>query len=802
MADYQDVDISVTGPTAGQAVPTQAMTEPSKVLTGRQVPTKESQAIQIARYGPRVAAGLATGAAQTRFWPAAVLGAGVAGISEITARHLERAGRDAKLDSAWQEIKGDFVAGGETAALDLALGGATKYLGAAPVVGGVMGAATDPEHPIQGALKGAAGGYVVKGAGALTRIVGEGIKRALMPKNLPPDIEAARTVLGLLDKDLQKSSKDFENFIKGSDGKPMVFGLTPGQLNYENKGLVYLFETFARGGLGSKTYSRFDANNVKHVSEVLDRWLGMRASTKTDPEFGVLVKRILGTVAEPGEAILPVEAFKTMLYTRFQDKLAAAGNITVNGNRLRQFFRINKDPQIQAIYTELQGMGLLPSLEGTAATTKKVVQTTRTIKGQEIARESATTRKNVLTGQERAEHTQIQGQKTAQDLGTVEREVTTETFDPNKYTAAEVDAMWGELRASDVDKVLHIINGKWTPDKVFNDKLKAIQGRIGPEFERELSKHTELSELRKTANSYFGDKRKALENAIITSVQDQLALRPSGVAELLSPLRGVAGERYDDLIALKKAIYFGVDTPAVKLAARGEKAALESVGGMGKKAADTLWENDILRPLRTDFLTKSTTNGFLDPVKLLKNFEQIESTTPELMRELWGGAEITETAKNLANTLITYQNTSVGKSLFIQLKTAGAVGAIGATTWHFATGDDPAVSTLAGAAGAGAILLSPVVLAKALTKPSLIRALNQGLIESSKAGKITTNTAMVLRQIGTMKVASQLQREPQSSNKMQFYSQDIEMPEQPQIEAAPTNPQDVQQNMLKFGRSW
>lgn len=650
-------EITATGP---ETPPETVMPEPTPQLTGTALPEQLDTPANIVRYGVPTTVGLATGG--LGFLPELAIGGLTAGLSEITARQIERASTDADLDSIWQDI----AAGGVAGALDVAVGAGTRGL-----------------------------------LGGVTKIA----RRALLPRKLPPDVELAQTVLGRM-KEPQLASKWYQ-----FKPKSQPFSLTLGQLNNEERGLVTWLEGIARGGTGRGIMTKFDLRNTDHIAEALEKYFTARTSQMTGPEMGVFLNKLLGEVDDPINAIKPVEAFKAFLYRRFDDALASAG-ATVDLSSVQRLLAQSKSPELLKIYKKVN----LPGPSG-----KTPLPPIKAKKSSAAA---------------------------AGKLGELNAK------QPNP---------WSQIPAEDVDRILHEFSDFFaSPDRTVKRAAGILKDSIDNEFNKVIDTIPGAREARDVANSYFGQKEAALFNGVLKSLRKTMERSPSGIAALLDPIKGNAAIKYDKLQRIKNAVYFSAATPAVE----------GSVGGIGKQNAIKLYEKSIIHPLRFRFVDAASDQfGRLDPHKLIRQVEKIEAEAPEMLTELWGSQTQVDHIKNLASTYETILNSTPEKSVFIQLKTAGAIGGGMGAAWSYFNGDNPTAGGIGGAAlGATVVLVSPNALARVLANPRLTRALTDGLSSSARSGGISSNLAMAFRKIGEMKAASTLFRDNPSSDAMQFYN--------------------------------
>jgi hypothetical protein len=320
------------------------------------------------------------------------------------------------------------------------------------------------------------------------------------------------------------------------------------------------------------------------------------------------------------------------------------------------------------------------------------------------------------------------------------------------------EAAWKAIPVQDAEKAIRQINSFFsTTDEPLNKRLKYMRKFISEPFDDFVDSQPVLKDSLYAAKTYFGAKERALYNTTITAMRRAIDKKPSGIAALLDISKGNAAVKYDQLMKLKHGLYFSAAAPSA-----------ESIG----KPIEKLWEDSVLKPLRFRMVDAASDQyGKLDPNKFMKQIEKIEAEAPEALNELWSSPAQVNHIKELASTYQTLINTVPEKSIFIQLKTAAAVGTVGAATgagFSYVTGDNPTAGAAIG--GALTILISPIVLAKVLTNSKLTRALTDGLSESYRAGGITPTLAMTFRKMAEMKAASTTFREAPSQDAMMFYN--------------------------------
>jgi hypothetical protein len=611
------------------------------------------------------------------------------------------------------------------------------------------------------------------GIGGIGRGMTAVARKALIPRSMPPEVELSQTILGKLNED--KLARKWYQF-KAKSGDP--FSLSVDQLNSESRGLFKSFVrtlgSWARSGTGAGIISGNDTRNEKKVAEVIQNYFSSRVKEQTGPEFGVFMKRTLGLVNKPGDAFVPVETYKTFLYDQFDKQLANYADSTIDLSNLRKFFLDSTDPRMIGIYNELKSSKLLPPLTGIESRqARRTLITTKTSTMTSGASTDDVTKLNLLkeNAEPRRSYTATEAKRTKLGERTTETERVIDVLNDPRPSKEDVDLAWQNIPAQAAEKIPRLISdSRVAMDEAWNKQLGHVHKLAREPFNKFLADKPELLELEATARSYFGQKQKALYTATITGLRNALAEKASGVAATFDPLKGNAGEKYDQLLQVKNALYFSAATPKDV----GESAIKQSLTGLSRPEAVKMYEDSIIRPLRFRFVDSATDSfGRIDPGKLIKNIEQIEAEAPEMLTELWGSKTQVKYIKEFALTHQAMLNNKMNpkSSIFIQLKTAAAVGGVAGGMWGFVNGDNPAVSSAAGAGlGAATILLSPIVLAKALANPSMTRALTDGLQTSASRGGISASLAMTLRKMGEMKVASSLFRENPSQDTMQFYN--------------------------------
>jgi hypothetical protein len=605
------------------------------------------------RYGVPTAAGLATGGAS--LVPGLLTNAAATAVSEFSARQIERIGTDPKLDDLYNDLKASATAG----AIDIGVGSSLALLG--------------------------------RGITSVSR-------KLILPREMPPDVELAHTILGRQTETGKKSLKFWKAFKKGDP-----FSLTPGQLNRDEKGFVTFLEGIARGGSGAGIMTEFDNRNINHVTKALGKYFDSVSAQRSGPEMGAFFRRLFGFVDDSADAFKPVEAYRAYLYRKFEDELVKYSDDVIDGTKLREFFQKSIDPDLLKIYSQMRSTDLVPPLK------------------------------------------------------------------------SESDKAWKSLSPEQMEGILKTINSFVDPmDDKFTKRIDFVRKQILPEYEKFLRGKPELNNLRKTANSFYGAKEDALYNATMRATKKALYEKPSSVITMFNPLRGDAAVKYDQLMQLKRGLYFSAATPPSAIPGRmiGNTAqGVEFTKGMGHTSAIKLYEESILQPLRFRFVDAATdTNGVLNGGKLLKQFERIEAEAPEMLKEIWGSEKAVKHVRDFASTLQTLTASSPEKSIFIQLKTAaamGTLGGLGGGLWSYFQGDSPTQGAAIG--GAASVLIAPRMLAKVFANPTLTRALTDGISKSTQLRGITPALAMTFRKMATMYPVSKMYRD-ESPDAQQFYS--------------------------------
>ncbi len=321
---------------------------------------------------------------------------------------------------------------------------------------------------------------------------------------------------------------------------------------------------------------------------------------------------------------------------------------------------------------------------------------------------------------------------------------------------------WKNLDAVDVDSTLRILNSNYSQtDELYNKRLSFMKSSLEKPFDQFVDQQPGLKYIRDTANQFNGKYKDVLHNATMKSMRRALKNKPGTVVDMMDPTMGKPAASYDTLMKVKDAFYLAAKTPA-------------ETGNYGYKVPKQNfmkdYENEILKPLRFKMFAGATDEqGVFKADMMLKRFDKVEAKAPEMLTELFGNQKQVDQVKKLFTAMDTIEKTKPEESFFIQLKTYAAIGSSGAGVYSMVSGDDPKAGVGA-LAGAGAIMMSPLVLAKAMTNPRLTRALYDGVTESRIFTGIGPKLGMALRKIGQQKAVSETMKNTQEADAAQFYS--------------------------------
>lgn len=313
---------------------------------------------------------------------------------------------------------------------------------------------------------------------------------------------------------------------------------------------------------------------------------------------------------------------------------------------------------------------------------------------------------------------------------------------------------WEKLDVLKVDEAIHQMNGMQEAGKsseLFNKRLHYMRQQLRQPYDEFLETQPGLQKYKDAANKFYGKEQDLLNNATIKTIRHTLIEKPSTVIHIVKPTKGDPAASYDALMRLKNGLKFSAESP---------KTPGTSISGMGMKEASKEWENNVLRPLRFEFVLGATdNNGIFQPKKILQRIKKIESAgVPQYLNEIWGSPKQVKQIKELFRAMDYTQTATTGKSIFVQMKTAAAVTAGGAGVWALFAGDSPKQAAT-GIGGAAVIMMSPAILAKTLANPRLCRALYDGYSEKRIFTGIGAKMSLALRKMSQMKAASEIDHE-------------------------------------------
>ncbi len=689
-----------------------------------------SVAATAVRYAPTLIAGAINPSLAI---PTLIRQAALAGGSEFAARRIEAAESDPELDTLWNDLK----AGGATGVLDLGVN------------------------------------LAFKGMGKAFRKIGEKI---LMPSEMPLEvrIETAQQILGELPSAPIKKSGKLRRFMGFAKNRP--FSLTLGQINAEEQRFIGWLEGIARAGVISRgVMSRFDLRNEKALIAQIEKYVKSRATETTGPGFARFAKRIIGDLKQPrkdvGEMFLPVEAYRKYLYTQFEGALVDSGAV-VDGTMLRRFILDNEAAEkglTTQVYAAMRAEGLVPPLK-TPSKVRRSVTTTQTKKVGEESIETMQdiTRTDLETGKEARRHFAETGEKASATKGTTQTVRESEVVEG--LTETELAQDWANRPVSDVDKIIKIINAHWEDDvtkgklaKRINRVLSKMKERIEPRFEKAMGK--EATELRDTANTFYGKEQDYLHNVAINELRKVIKNNPTRAMSLLGGGTATPNAKitYDKLMSLKEALQFSAGTPRVGEALG--KAVSETGFPAGREAMQQMYDETFLKPLRFRMIVDSADGaGRLNPDKFLKMLDK-NADVPEYFEEVFGGVTQVNNIKRLMTALSIQTKQIPEKNIFIQLVQAGQIIGLAGGVSGAILSDD--VEMKSGSLVAGALVfLGPYSLSKMLTNPTMTRAFTDGISAGARSGRF----AMSLRKVAEMRVASEFYREQPTADATKYYT--------------------------------
>jgi len=259
------------------------------------------------------------------------------------------------------------------------------------------------------------------------------------------------------------------------------------------------------------------------------------------------------------------------------------------------------------------------------------------------------------------------------------------------------EAAWKNLDAWNARKLVREMGDLITDtDPAFDKVVKFARGKLDGILEKSLP--AEAKKLYKGVKKYQKEViSDVFYNDTIKNLRKTLRNKPSTILQNLPWQDG----RLDTLLSFKEALY--------------KSAAAPSTSGV-KIIADN-YEDVVLKPIRHAIVSPAIDRQtkMLIPDKLIGNLDRLRKHGDEYLNEVWG-EDNWRRLYDLA-TAIKTNALSYGDSVFIQLAQAGAIGA----TIQRST------------KGAFTILLGPYLLSKVLSKPTLVRALTDGITAGPKS---------------------------------------------------------------------
>jgi hypothetical protein len=517
-----------------------------------------------------------------------------------------------------------------------------------------------------------------------------------------------------------QSRKVFKNNIERTAAKKLSqevsklddpFELTIAELSREDGGLVAALDDFASSGTGAGTMKKFRKNRLQAYHNTIDSYYEDLLNKGDKHDLAAFVRQALGDVRDPGFIIRPADAYKKHLYHMFDEEMVRNhSSATLNMSHVRKYLLNAKNVEALKGYREVarRYVELLPPLKAT-----------------------------------------------------------------KKLSEKELAEQWKRIPVKNVEKAYRQINQMIKNAKAANlpsmNQAGDLVKQMKEPFERYVEKQPELYRLWSEAKNFKGAQAEALNNKLIFKIRDKLAEEPAAVAELFKVTKENAAVAHDNLIRFKEALDFaGNNSRALSKSIPPGDA--EAFNFLTPRQARQYYDENILQPLRFSFLKKTVTEGKLDGAKLLGLIEDVEKASSKYLPELFGGTQQVDNLKALGRVLQEAQM-KPKPSIFIQLKTAGAVSGIGAATYVFS--DDPKIKTLGATAlaGSAAILLSPYALAKVITQPGLTRQLVDGIKRSPTfLGTMAPQLLGTMRRISEMKTAETFFKNNPSSGALQYYT--------------------------------
>lgn len=542
-----------------------------------------------------------------------------------------------------------------------------------------------------------------------------------------------RLATSRLGGEILKARKLFKNNVERAAAKKTgkvldeddPFDLTISELSREDGGFVAALDNFASSGTGEGIMTRYNKKRLDYYSQVIDDYYSDLIDTRDKHGLASFVNQALGDVRNPGDIIRPVDAYKKHLYNLFDTEMTRNhASATIDLSHVRKYLKTKKNSQALKVYRSVRAnyMELLPPLDPKRA----------------IGKGAST------------------------------------------QTEKEIADQWRNVSVIDAEKAYREMDGMMAEAKMHNlaDLSKAgdLTKRIKSTFTDFVESQPELNRLWKEAKNFKGKQAEILENKLIYKIRNKLKDEPAAVAELFKTTNTNAAVVHDNLIRLKEAFNFSAGT------AKGQKLVPKDMAGKfnlpSPKQAAAFYDENILQPLRFEFLKKSMSGNNLSGSKLLKSIESVEKSSLKYLPELFGGDMQVRNLRALGRVLQEAE-AQKEKSIFIALKTAGAVSGM-AGTGALLFSDNPELKTIGGlaAAGSAAILIGPYALAKILTKPGLTKEYVDGIRRSPTFfGDVSPKLLQAMRRTAEMKVSQDFFNNKPSSASIQYYTVDSE-PEQ------------------------
>ena len=261
--------------------------------------TSKEEAAAMVRYGPTVAATLATGGLS--LMPSVLLNAGIIGASEFTARQIERGINSPEGQNLMEDLKAGSNLALVDAGISMASMGSLKLLG--------MGA------------------------------------RKFATSRLGKEILDARKLF--------KTKIEEKAFEKVGKELPLEdpFDLTFAELSREDGGLVAALDDFASSGTGSGVMKKYRKNRLAYYYQVIDDYYSDLLDKRDKHGIAAFVKQALGDIRNPGDLVQPVTAYKKHLYNQFdQEMVRNHSSATIDLSHIRKYLKTKKIMDIYSLH--------------------------------------------------------------------------------------------------------------------------------------------------------------------------------------------------------------------------------------------------------------------------------------------------------------------------------------------------------------------------------------------------------------------------------------------------------------------